>query len=84
MITHVKRGASSQLSFGSNSAWGSIETAAIWKTHPTLPSIFEIIGALEVTPVTFIRNEISRIPRKILFFTIKHVFFYSLGKHAVV
>ena len=32
----IKWGASLQWSFGPNSAWGSIETATIGKTHPTL------------------------------------------------
>ena len=32
----VKWGVSSRLSFGLNSAWGSIETTTIAKTHPTL------------------------------------------------
>ena len=35
----LKWGASSRWSFGSNSAWSSIETTTIGKTHPTLVAV---------------------------------------------
>ena len=33
-IDQLKRGTSSRWSFGPNSAWGSIETTTMGKTHP--------------------------------------------------
>ena len=38
----LKSGVSFWWSFGSNSAWGSIETTTIGKTHPTLEMLLKI------------------------------------------
>ena len=43
----IKRGASSRWSFRPNSAWGSIETATIGKTHPTVQIWLTICEAFD-------------------------------------
>ena len=72
----LKWGASSQWSFGPNSAWGSIEMTTIGKTHPTLPSLghftsknIKFCSSFLNVRVVMINSVNERSPKVILDFT---------------
>ena len=73
ILTQLRKGASARWSFGPKSAWGSIETRTIGKTHPKLKTKMEIItrrGSLDLDgngPISRrIRYQVLKVPRDVL------------------